>query len=293
MAAMESMVTEREERPNMGEAIVLERDGNLAWLILNRPERLNAINPAMLRELDAALTDLREDDSVRVVALRGAGRAFSSGFDLSRPAPQSGQPGEAYVAEESAPNAVHAFDRFGSTVKFFERIWDYPKPVIAAVHGYCLAGATQLCLSCDITVVADDAQIGFPSIPVGGGFISPMWMLYVGPKRAKQMSFVAGSKISGTTAADWGWANYSVPAADLVEDVTALARSIAKTPPGILRMKKYSVNRAAEVQGFRTIPGLGAETDALLHSSDEVREMQGWIRSDGVKGAIRRFEEGE
>jgi enoyl-CoA hydratase/carnithine racemase len=269
----------------MGDTILLERDGTLAWLTLNRPEKLNAITPGMLQELDAALADLRGDDGVRVVALRGAGRAFSSGFDLS-PRPAS--------APEPAAEAdiVHEFDRFSGTVKFFEQIWDYPKPVIAAVHGYCLAGATQLCLSCDITVVADDAQIGFPSIPVGGGFISPMWMLYVGPKRAKQMSFVAGSKISGATAADWGWANYSVPAADLIEDVTELARRIAKTPPGILRMKKYSINRAAEIQGFRTIPGLGAETDALLHASGEVKEMQGWIRSDGVREAIRRFEEG-
>jgi len=81
-------------------------------------------------------------------------------------------------------------------------------------------------------------------------------------------------------------------AADLIEDVTELARRIAKTPPGILRMKKYSINRAAEIQGFRTIPGLGAETDALLHASGEVKEMQGWIRTDGVREAIRRFEEG-
>jgi enoyl-CoA hydratase len=273
----------------MGDAILLERDGTLAWLTLNRPERLNAINTAMLQELDAALTDLRADNGVRVIALRGAGRCFSSGFDLSpRPAGSPQPDGD----EASAPDIVDDFDRFSGTVKFFEKIWDYPKPVIAAVHGYCLAGATQLCLECDITVVADDAQIGFPSIPVGGGFISPMWMLYVGPKRAKQMSFVAGSKISGITAADWGWANYSVPAVELIEDVTALAHRIAKTPAGVLRMKKYSINRAAEIQGFRTIPALGAETDALLHASSEVKEMQGWIRSDGVKGAIRRFEEG-
>jgi enoyl-CoA hydratase len=283
------MVTAHEERSDMDDAILLERDGALAWLTLNRPERLNAINPAMLHGLDAALADLRTDDDVRVVALRGAGRCFSSGFDLSPRPASSPQPDG---AEASALNIVDEFDRFSGTVKFFEKIWDYPKPVIAAVHGYCLAGATQLCLSCDITVVADDAQIGFPSIPVGGGFISPMWMLYVGPKRAKQMSFVAGSKIAGTTAADWGWANYSVPEAELIEDVTTLARRIAKTPPGILRMKKYSINRAAEIQGFRTIPGLGAETDALLHASGEVKEMQGWIRSEGVKGAIRRFEEG-
>jgi enoyl-CoA hydratase len=280
----------------MGDAILLERDGTLAWLTLNRPEKLNAINPAMLQELDAALAELRGDDGVRVVALRGAGRAFSSGFDLSpRPASadsSSQSEGARAASREDGPDVVHEFDRFSGTVKFFEQIWDYPKPVIAAVHGYCLAGATQLCLSCDITVVADDAQVGFPSIPVGGGFISPMWMLYVGPKRAKQMSFVAGSKISGATAADWGWANYSVPAADLIEDVTELARRIAKTPPGILRMKKYSINRAAEIQGFRTIPGLGAETDALLHASGEVKEMQGWIRSDGVREAIRRFEQG-
>jgi enoyl-CoA hydratase/carnithine racemase len=127
----------------------------------------------------------------------------------------------------------------------FMKIWDHPKPVIAAVHGYCLAGATQLCVFTDVTVVAEDAKIGLPSIPIGGGYITPLWTPLVGPKRAKQMSFVAGSQISDTTASEWGWANYAVPADELLDNVRALATEISRIPSEILRMKKLAVNRVA------------------------------------------------
>jgi enoyl-CoA hydratase len=165
--------------------------------------------------------------------------------------------------------------------------------VIAAVHGYCLAGATQLCIFCDITVVAENAKIGWPSIPVGGGLISPMWSFLVGPKRAKQMSFVAGSQMSGTTSADWGWANYAVPEEELWDNVTNLAREISKVPLEILRMKKYAINRVAEIQGFRSAMSMGAETDALLHFSPAVIELAELIRGKGLKGAIAEFQERE
>jgi enoyl-CoA hydratase/carnithine racemase len=269
----------------VADTLLIERDGPLAWLTLNRPERLNALNRTLLGELVQALADLKDDASARVLAIRGAGRAFSAGYDMR--------------AQEDAPESVDAehddivddFERLCANLRIFESIWDYPKPVIAAVHGYCLAGATQLCVQCDMTIVARDAQIGFPAIPAGGGYISPMWMLFVGPKRAKQMSFVASSRISGQTASDWGWANYAVEQDELFDDVAALARRIAKIPAPIIRMKKYSINRAAEVQGFRLIPSLGAETDALLHYSEAVKELQALIRTEGMKAAIQHFQE--
>ena len=178
-------------------------------------------------------------------------------------------------------------------MKRFMKIWDHPKPIIASVHGYCLAGATQLCVFCDITVVAEDAIIGLPSVPAGGGYITPTWTPLVGPKRAKQMAFVVGSKISGTTSSEWGWSNYAVPAADLESNVRALAVDIAKTPASILRMKKVSINRVWDTMGFRNIAPMGAETDALLHYSKDVQIVSQAIRDQGLKGAIASFNSGE
>jgi enoyl-CoA hydratase len=263
--------------------IRLDRDKGLTWLTLNRPERLNAMNWTLLEEFSAALDFLAKDSETRVVAIRGAGRAFCAGYDIERD--------ESEIVEHR--DIVDDHELLVTHVDRFLKIWDFPKPVIASVHGYCLAGATQMCVFTDITVVAEDAIIGLPAIPIGGGYITPLWVPLVGPKRAKQMSFVAGSKISGKTASDWGWANYAVPAAELENNVRELALSIARIPARTLRMKKMSINRVADVMGFRAIVPMGAETDALLHYSESVVELGDLIRAEGLKGAIAKFDAGE
>jgi enoyl-CoA hydratase len=263
--------------------VLVERVGRAAWITLNRPERLNALNARLLHRFGAVIDELGADPDVSVLVIRGAGRAFSAGYDI--------KPDETEISGGSERTIVAEYDRLLGHIKLFERLWDLPKPVIAAVHGYCLAGATQLCIFCDITVVADDAKVGWPSIPLGGGYISPMWSFLVGPKRAKQMSFVAGSQVSGTTSAEWGWANYSVPEAELWDNVAELAGQIGRVPLEILRMKKAAINRVAEIQGFRSAMSMGAETDALLHFSPAVIELQQLIKSKGLKGAIGEFNE--
>ena len=261
----------------------VRREGRVAWISFNRPDRLNAFSDGLLAELDRALEEERRSDS-RVLVLRGNGRAFSAGFDIS------GETTEIAAGVDS----VETRDRQASHAERWLRIWDHPKPVIAAVHGYCIAGATQMCCFCDLTVVAEDAVIAAsPALPLGGGFISPMWSYMVGPKRAKQMSFVAGERISGTTAAEWGWANYAVPAERLDEEVADLAARIARTPANLLRIKKLSNNRALEMQGFRTMATLGADANAVAHESGAVKGFQDSIRAHGLKGAIERFEAGE
>jgi enoyl-CoA hydratase len=257
----------------------LERDKEITSLVLNRPQRLNAMNVALLDEFEQALDVLAADDETRVIVIRGEGRAFSTGYDIQRDESEVGHTRD--ITED--------YTRLDRNIQRFFKIWDHPKPVIAAVHGYCLAGATQLCVFCDITVVADNAKIGLPSIPIGGGYITPIWTPLVGPKRAKQMSFVAGSQISGAVASEWGWANYAVPEDELWANVRALASEIAKIPSEILRMKKYAINRVAEVQGFRTIAPMGAETDALLHYSAAVERLSQSIRDLGLKSAIEQF----
>lgn len=265
------------------QAVLWERTGKLGYITLNRPEKLNALNDEMLDRLDQALEAAKRDDDVRVLIIRGAGRAFSAGYDLSASGSTIGQ----------HRDIVDDRDRLQSRTDLWLKIWDHPKPVIAQVHGYCLAGATQLCIFCDITVVAEDAKIGFPSIPVGGGYISPMWAWLVGPKRAKEMSFTPGSQISGKVAAEWGWANRAVPAADLEATVRAMAERIAVVPEKILHMKKVAVNRTMDAQGFRVAVTFGSEFDALLHYSEPVEKLSGMIRRLGLKGAIEAFNQGQ
>lgn len=265
------------------ETINVQREGRLAWITLDRPEKLNALNDQLLGELDAALERERTSDS-RVLVLRGAGRAFSAGYDISG--------GSEEMSGSRDP--VDDRDRQAGYIEHYLRLWDHPKPIIASVHGYCMAGATQMCVFCDLTVVAEDAVIAAsPAVPVGGGFISPLWASLVGPKRAKHMSFVANNRISGATAAEWGWANFAVPPDQLEASVRDLALEVAKTPSNLLRMKKLAVNRVMELQGFRTAAFMGAETDALLHETKAVREMQDLIREHGLKEAIRRFDADE
>jgi enoyl-CoA hydratase len=263
--------------------IEIKVEGPIGWLVLNRPERLNAMNPKMLEEFSSAVDELIENDEARVIVIRGAGRCFSTGYDIERDSRE--------ISEEA--DIVTDFDRLVGNLDRFLALWDCPKPVIAAVHSYCLAGATQMCVFADITVVADDAVVGLPKIPVGGGYITPLWTWLVGAKRAKQMAFTAGSSISGRTAVEWGWANYSVPEAELWGSVSELAINIARTPASILRMKKYSINRIADLQGFRASVSYGAETDALLHAAHAVQFLSKEIRQHGLKEAIRLFEAGE
>lgn len=265
------------------EAILLEQDERIATITFNRPERLNALNDTLLHELDDALTSLRGTD-VRCVILKGAGRAFSAGYDVAGDSKEIGYAEERSVVEDR--------DRQLANIELYMKIWRHPVPVIAQVHGYCMAGATQMCVFADITVTADDAVIAAsPALPIGGGFISPLWATLTGVKRAKLMSFDAGHRISGATAAEWGWATESVPAGELDAHVRRMAEAIARTPVSILKLKKEGINRVAELQGLELIGRMGAETDALLHLTPEIQVLQASIKERGLKGAIAHFNE--
>ena len=262
------------------EHLLLERDESLVWITLNRPERLNAISRVLLADIVKAFAHLA-DDEARVIVIRGAGRCFSSGMDIGAGTPAI-----------KDPDIIEDYLHLRSQVQKFLSIWDFPKPVIAAVHGYCLGAPLIIPSCCDITVVADDAVIGWPTMPLGGGYISPFWVSLVGVKRAKQMSFEPGSTISGAMASEWGWANYSVPADKLMETVREHALRIAKVPSEVLLMKKMALNRVADLNGFRTTVMLGAETDALLHAIPPVQELRATIGEHGLKEAIKRFKSG-
>jgi len=257
--------------------IRIDHRGPISWVVLDRPDKANALSNEMLDEFSRAI-DLLAHDGGPVLGIRGEGKGFSSGYDLM-------EVGKVV----SSPDPLSDRERLQRNVNRYLALWDHPKPVIAAVHGYCVAGATQMCVFADITVVADDAVISEPSIPIGGGYIAPLWTPLVGPKRAKELAFVPGNRISGKAAVEWGWANHSVPASELLGAVEGLAARIAKTPPGVLRMKKLAINRAAEAQGFRAAATSVAELNALLHFAPEVIELRKWIAEVGLKKALDAF----
>jgi enoyl-CoA hydratase len=256
--------------------IRIEHEGPLTWIVLDRPERANALSSELLDEFSEALDALR-DEGRPVLAIRGEGNGFSAGYDLDQ------------VGNAGRPDPVADRARLQRNVERYLAIWDHPKPVIAAVHGYCLAGATQMCVFTDITVVAHDARIGEPSLPIGGGYIAPLWAPLVGPKRAKELAFVPGNSIDGRTAVEWGWANHSVPVDELIPAVEGLAERIALTPPEVLRVKKLSINRAMEATGVRHATSSVAEMDALLHTTPAVLELREWIAEVGLKQAMASY----
>ena len=248
----------------------------ITWIILNRPERYNALSANLLEELSAALEHLT-DNGRPVIGIRGEGRGFSAGYDLHE------------IGEPRSSDPMPDRNRLKATLERFLAIWDHPKPVIAAVHGACIGGATQLCTFADLTIVSEDAVIGQTKLPIGGGYVCPLWAPLVGPKRAKEMAFVPGNSISGETAVHWGWANHAVPAAALVETVESLASSIAKTPPGVLALKKASINRAMEALGVKHAASATVEMDTLAHLTPEVGELRQWMREVGLDEAVRKY----
>jgi enoyl-CoA hydratase len=260
------------------ECIRLTHDGPLSWIVLNRPEQANALSPRLLDEFGDALHRLKTEGGA-VIGVRGEGRGFCSGMDLASYG----------AADQGPPDPMADRARLEANIARWLLIWDHPKPVIAAVHGYCIAAAAQMCVFADITVVADDAQIGEPTIPIGGGFIAPTWVSLVGAKRAKEFAFLPGNTIDGPTAVKWGWANHCVPASRLIEAVRSLAERIAKVPPEVLRLKKLSINRAAEAGGFRQALSGIAEIDALLHLAPAVLEIRARMKAEGIKAVIKQF----
>ncbi|WP_254514825.1 enoyl-CoA hydratase/isomerase family protein [Novosphingobium sp. G106] len=202
------------------DGIRLERGANIDWIVLDRSEAANAFNAAMLARFSAALEECASEGAP-VLGIRSAAKGFSAGMDLGE-----------YNAKGSTADDVR---RLSSYVERWKGILTHTKPVIVAVHGYCIGVAAQLASFADILILADDAKISEPSIPIGGGFIAPTWVNQVGARRSKEFAFLPGNWIDARTAVDWGWANAAVPAEQLVECAEALAARMAMVPPACSR----------------------------------------------------------
>lgn len=252
----------------------IESGDSIDWIVLDRPKAANAFSTALLDGFSAALTKL-ETEGAPVIGIRGEGRGFSAGADLSE-----------YNAGTTPMEDVARLRR---NLDRWLAMWRHPKPVIVAIHGFCMGISAQMPCFADMTVVADDARIGEPGIPLGGGYVAPAWVQQVGAKRAKELAFLPGNWVDGRTAAEWGWANASVPAEELVPCVEALAARMAMIPSPILTMKKQSINRAMEAAGFLTAVNAIAESDALLHLEPSVLAMRQRIKDEGLAAVVNHY----
>lgn len=252
----------------------IEPGKSIDWIVLDRPEASNAFSTGLLEAFTEALARL-ETGGAPVIGIRGEGKGFSAGADL-------GEYNAGATPMQDARRLQRNLDRWIA-------MWRHPKPVIVAIHGFCMGIAAQMPSFADITVIADDARIGEPGIPLGGGYVAPTWVPHVGGKRAKEMAFVPGNHIDGRTAAEWGWANASVPADQLRACVEALAERIAQIPLPILTMKKRSINRSLEAEGFLTAVNAIAESDAILHLEPSVLALRERIASEGLRPVLADF----
>lgn len=256
----------------------------IARLLLNRPERLNAINDQTPREIRAAVEWANEDPQVHVIVLQGAGKGFCGGYDLS-------QFGEGDI-DHPCQQERHPWDPMDDyafmkrNTEDFMSLWKSPKPTIAQVHGAAVAGGSDIALCCDLLVMAEDARIGYMPTRVWGCPTTAMWTYRLGPMRAKQLMFT-GDVIDGRTAAAWGLANEAVPADRLDDAVRRLAERIAGVPRSHLAMHKLVVNQVMLTMGLEQSQSLATVFDGITRHNPEGLWFRRYAQAEGFKAAVQ------
>ncbi|MCW2666781.1 MAG: paaG [Frankiales bacterium] len=253
-----------------------------AYVTLNRPERLNAIDDVMPGEIRAAVERANDDDDVRVIVLQGAGRAFCAGYDLKLFAEGDGT--DRWVQQE-VWDPVKDYRQMKRNTDDFFTLWRSLKPTICKVRGYAVAGGSDIALSCDLLVMADDARIGYPPARVWGCPTTAMWVYRLGAQRAKRM-LLTGDTVDGTTAAEWGLALEAVPEAELDARVDELADRMAGVPTNQLVMQKMMVNQAYDNMGLAATQTLATFFDGMTRHSPEGRWFKDFAERDGFHTAV-------
>ena len=233
----------------MNESILYAMDGPVAVITLNRPERLNAMDQAMLEQLTAAADRAEQDDQIRAVVLTGAGNGFSSGFDLKAQA-LAGPSG----IDEWRPVLRRNFD---ACMKF----WHLGKPTVAAVHGPALAGACELAMACDITIAAEGAIFGEPELRFGAGIVVMLLPWLVGVKRAKEIILLGLDRIDAREAAQIGLVNRVVPVGTHLKAALSVAQQLARVDRPLMAETKRAINRTYAIMGLGEALEEGLEID--------------------------------
>jgi enoyl-CoA hydratase len=259
-----------------GPVLLAEDLGPVRRLTLNRPASLNALSGELMAALEDAFEAAADDDEVTVVILRGAGRAFCAGYDLKQD------------AEEGTKDAAGWHRELDRDTRRLLRILELPKPVIASVHSYCLAGGMDLMLACDLAVAAEDAVFGYVDIRFGSGIVSMFLPWIVGVRAAKELVFTGEDRIPAAEAHRIGLVNRLVPRDELDDATLALAEEIAKNEPFVVRTMKASINRVWQLSGLRAALDANVELDVMIETSnlparDEFRRI---TQEEGLKAAI-------
>ncbi len=289
----------------MSEAVRYEVTGRVARITLDRPERGNGINRRLLTELERDVERADLDPEVHVLLLSGNGKGFCGGYDLVENAERQLELGDADARPGSPldprvtsanhnPGAVwdpmvdHAM--MSRNVRAFMSLFHCSKPVVCKVHGFCVAGGTDMALCADLLVIAADAKIGYPPARVWGSPTTSMWAYRLGPQRAKRLLFT-GDCLSGTEALEWGLAIEAPVASELHERTEALVQRIARLPINQLQMMKLLVNQSLYAQGLHATQLLGTVFDGITRHTKEGYAFQQLAAREGFKEAVRQRDE--
>jgi enoyl-CoA hydratase len=245
----------------VSDTVRYDLNGAVATLTLHRPDRMNAITDELAADFEAALDRAEADDGVRVIRLRGAGRAFCAGYDIEWGA-------QAMQAEGATWDPMADYRMMSRFVGAYMRLWRSPKPVVAQVHGFCVGGGTDFALCSDQIVCADDSRIGYPPARVWGSPTTAMWVYRVGLERAKRL-LLTGDALDGKTAVAWGLASESHPEAELDAKALELAERMARLPANQLQMMKLLVNQTYEQMGLGTTQLIGTLLDGAARHTPE------------------------
>jgi enoyl-CoA hydratase len=262
----------------------------IARLLLNRPERLNAINDDTPRELRAAVDWANANQEVHVIVVEGAGKGFCGGYDLAHFG--EGQIDHPCQQEKTPWDPMVDYAYMKRNTEDFMALWRSPKPTIAKVHGAAVAGGSDIALCCDLLVMADDARIGYMPTRVWGCPTTAMWTYRLGPARAKQLMFT-GDVIDGRKAADWGLATESVPFAELETATLRLAQRIAGVPSSHLAMHKMVVNQIMLTMGLEQAQSMATVFDGITRHNPEGMWFRRYAQAEGFKEAVRLRDSGE
>src|SRR5450631_2200375 len=269
------------------QTLLYDAADGVATITLNRPEQLNTIVPPMPDELEAAVNRAVSEPAVKVIVLRGAGRAFCAGFDFAGgfhhwdegiTTDGAWDPGKDFIAQTS--------QSLGPVPKFMS-LWRSPKPVIAQVHGWCVGGGSDLALCADLVIASEDAQIGTSYSRMWGCYLTGMWLYRLGLTKAKEFA-LTGKPLSGGEAAEAGLINAAVPFERLEQEVRERAELLATIPLSQLAAMKLIVNQAYENMGLASTQLLGPVLDGLMRNTPEARHFIELAESEGVNAAITR-----
>lgn len=259
----------------MPDTVLYAVDGPVATITLNRPDKLNAINTEMVGELDRRLAEAAADDGVKVLLVQGAGRAFSAGYDITD------------EIEDRIETPLEWLPVLRRDVDLTMRIWSFPKPTIAVVHGYCLGGACEIAMACDLIVASEDAWFGEPEIQYGSGPVTLLMPFVLGQKKTNELLFT-GDRIEASEAERLGLVNRVVPPDRLAAAARELALRIAPTPLAVLRLTKQTLNRAYEAMGLRAAVEANVDVSAIINGANtpEQQEFDAIATRDGLRAAL-------